>query len=144
MPTGLFPDLIEGHRSRITITLTLLDQALVKFEEWAQGREIQSVFYREENTLNAKERAGILQEINGIRRIMQEFRNDLHLVAHPEDIANNIRAHCYLLWVDVLEMMGQHLRGFGEPARDFVDYLDPKVKQILQYLDNIKILLSRH
>lgn len=85
----------------------------------------------------------MLLEINGIRRIMQEFRKDLHLVAHPEDIAKKIRAHCYLLWVDVLEMMGQHLQGFGEPARDFVDYLDPKVKLILQYLDNIKILLSR-
>ncbi len=51
MKGGLFPDLSEGHRSRIRVTLTLLDEALVKFEEWAQGREIRSLLYFEENSL---------------------------------------------------------------------------------------------
>ncbi len=51
MQEGLIPDLNEAHHSRIRITLTLLDEALVKFEEWAQGREVRSILYREKNTL---------------------------------------------------------------------------------------------
>jgi hypothetical protein len=144
MTEGLFPDLSESHRSRVNITLTLLDKALVKFEEWAQGREVQSVLYREENNLISQERAGILADIASIRRIMQEFRDDLQLKGHPQDSARAIRGHCYILWVDVLEMTGKYLQGFGEPAQEFVDYLDPKVNLILQYLDHIKILLLKH
>jgi hypothetical protein len=138
----LFPDLSEAHRSRIRITLTLLDEALVKFEEWAQGREVRSVLYHEANNLDPDRRAGLLADIAAIRSIMEELRDDLHLEARTQDIAKTIRGHCYILWVDVLEMTGKYLRGFGEPPPELVDYLDPKAHRILQYLDHLKALLT--
>lgn len=144
MHGGLFPYLGEGHRSRIRITLTLLDEALVKFEEWAQGREVRSVLYIEKNTLDSQVRVKLLADIAGIRRIIKELLDDLHLEASPQDIAKTIRGHCYILWVDVLEMTGKYLRGFGEPPQELVDYLDPKANQILEYLDHIKTLLLKH
>lgn len=143
MQGGFIPNLSEAHRSRIRITLTLLDEALVKFEEWAQGREVRSLLYREENTLHREERAALLTDIAGIRRIIKELRDDLHLETCCLDIAKNIRGHCYILWVDILEMTGEYLRGFGEPPPELVDYLDPKAHQILQYLDHIKRLLTK-
>jgi hypothetical protein len=143
MKGGLFPDLSEAHHSRIRITLTLLDEALVKFEEWARGREVRSIFDREKNTLDPDRRAGLLADIASIRRIMQDLRDDLHLRAGSQDIAKTIRGQCYILWVDVLEMTGKYLRGFGEPPPELVDYLDPKAHRILQYLDHLKALLSK-
>ncbi|MEW6659228.1 MAG: hypothetical protein AB1424_11255 [Thermodesulfobacteriota bacterium] len=143
MQVGFIPDLSEAHRSRIRITLTLLDEALVKFEEWARGREVRSILYREENTLDHEKRAELLTDIACIRRIIKELRDDLHLEASSQDIAKTIRGHCYILWVDVLEMTGKYLRGFGEPPPELVNYLDPKAHHILQYLDHIKRLLSK-
>jgi hypothetical protein len=143
MQGGFILNLSEAHRSRIRITLTLLDEALVKFEAWAQGREVRSVLYCEENTLDSERRAGLLADIAGIRLIMQELRDVLHLKASPQDIAKTMRAHCYILWVDVLEMTGKYLRGFGEPPPELVDYLDPKAYRILQYLDHLKALLAK-
>lgn len=142
MKGGLFPDLSEAHRSRIRITLTLLDEALVKFEEWAQGREVRSVLYLETNNLDPDKRAGLLADIAYIRGIIQELRADLHLEAGSQDIAKTMLGHCYILWVDVLEMTGKYLRGFGEPPPELVDYLDPKAHRILQYLDHLKALLT--
>ncbi len=144
MTGGLFPDLSESHRSRIRITLTLLDEALVKFEKWAQGREVRSILYIERNTLAPDEQTKLLANIAGIRRIIRELRDDLSLEASPQDIAKTIRAHCYILWVNILEMTGKYLRGFGEPSQELVDYLDPRANLILQYLDGIKILLVKH
>jgi hypothetical protein len=89
--------------------LTLLDEAPVKFEEWAQGRGVRSVSYREENSLDPERPAGLLTDIVGIRFIMQELRDDLHLEAGSQDIANTMRGHCHILWVDVLEMAGKYL-----------------------------------
>jgi len=143
MQVGFIPNLSEAHRSRIRITLTLLDEALVKFEEWAQGREVRSILYREENTLDHEKRAELLTDIACIRRIIKELRDDLHLETRAQDIAKTIRGHCYILWVDVLEMTGKYLRGFGEPPPELVNYLDPKAHHILQYLDHIKRLLSK-
>ena len=70
-------------------------------------------------------------------------RQNLHLETRPQDIAKTMRAQCYLLWVDVLEISGQYLRGFGEPPPELVDYLDPKAYRILQYLDHLKALLTQ-
>ncbi len=144
MQGGLFPNLKEGHRSRIRATLTLLDEALVKFEEWAQGREVRSLLYTEENTLTPEAREGLLANIAATRRIVEELRDDLHLEATPRDIAKTIRGHCYLLWVDVMEITGKYLRGHGEPPPELVAYLDPRAQQILQCLDHIKVLLAKH
>lgn len=143
MQERIIPNLTEAHSSRIRITLTLLDEALVKFEAWAQGREVRSILYREENTLDPESRAGLLADIACIRRIIQELRDDLHLEAGSQDIAKTMRGYCYILWVDVLEMTGKYLRGFGEPPPELVNYLDPKAYQILQYLDHLKALLTK-
>jgi hypothetical protein len=143
MPAGFIPNLSENHRSKIRITLTILDEALVKFEAWAQGREVCSVLYREENTLDPARRFGLLADIAGIRRLIQELRDDLRLEASSYDVAKTMRGHCYLLWVDVLELTGKYLRGFGEPPPELVNYLDPRAHLILQYLDHIKALLTQ-
>jgi hypothetical protein len=116
----------------------------VKFEEWARGREVRSLLYTEENTLTSEEQGGLLADITAIRGIIQELRDDLHLERAPQDIAKTIRGHCYILWVNVLEMTGKYLRGYGEPPPELVAYLDPRAHQILRYLDHIKVLLAKH
>ena len=143
MPGGAIPNLSAAHQSKIRITLTLLDEALAKFEAWAQGREVHSLLYHETNTLDTESRAGLLAEIASIRGIVQEVQDDLHLKATAQDIAKTIRAQCYFLWVDVLEMTGKYLRGFGEPPPELIDYLDPQAQRILQSLDHIKVLLAK-
>jgi len=141
--SGRFPDPSESHRTRIGITLAILDEALVKFAEWAQGREIRAVLYAEENDLSPRQREEILTGVNGIRQVILELSDTLALEINSQSVIKNILSSCYVLWVDVLESTGKHLRGFGEPSPELVDYLDPKLHQILQYLDHIKVLLSK-
>lgn len=143
MQEGSIPNLSEAHRSRIRITLTLLDEDLVKFEEYAQGREVRSVLYCEKNTLDSGWRNGLLADIAAIRGIMQELRDDLRLKASSQEIAKTMQAHCYILWVDVLEMTGKYLRSFGDPLPQLVNYLDPKAHRILEYLDHLKALPNK-
>jgi len=140
--SAIFPDLRESHRSRIRITLTLLDEALVAFAEWAQGRETRAVLYAEKNDLTPRQQAAILAGVHGMRQIMQEMRANLGLDLNPRSVTKNIQASCDLLWVDVLEMTGKYLKGLGEPSRELVNYLDPNLQKIMQYLDQIKVSLS--
>ena len=122
----------------------ILDEALVKFAEWTQGREVRAVLYAEDNDLSPCQREEILVGVNDIRQIMREMRANLALEINPQSVTKSILAASYILWVDVMEMTGKYLRGFGEPLPQLVDYLDPKANQILEYLDHIKILLLKH
>ena len=67
----MFPDLSESPRSRIRITLTILNEALDKFAERARGREVRAVLYAEENGLSPRQRPEKLTGVDGIRQIMQ-------------------------------------------------------------------------
>jgi len=140
---GLFPNLSESHRSRIRITLSILDEALCKFTEWAQGREVRAILYAEENDLSPRQKEEILADVDGTRQIIRELRDKLELEANLRSVVKTIQASCYILWVDVLEMTGKYLRGFGEPPPELVNYLDPNAHQILKYLDHIKALLLK-
>jgi len=46
----------EGQRRIIEKTLSLLDEVLCEFDEWAKGRKNHSVLYREQNTLSVIQR----------------------------------------------------------------------------------------
>jgi len=142
MQRELFPNLSESHRCSIRITLTLLDEALCRFAEWAQGREVRSVLYAQENDLSTKQREGILADVGGIHQILMELRETLALETKPQSVPRAIRASCYILWVNITEITGRYLRGHGEPPKELVEYLDPKLHRILEYLDHIKRLLS--
>jgi len=141
---GLFPHLSESHRSRIRITLTILDETLDEFAEWGQGREVRSILYAEKNELSPRQKEEILAEVDAMRQVMRRLRDDLELEANAQSVAKNIQASCYILWVDVLEITGKYLRGFGEPSPEFVTYPDPKANCILKSLDHIKVLLLNH
>jgi hypothetical protein len=91
---GMFPHLSESPRSRIRITLTILDETLVKFAEWAQGCEIRAVLYAEENDLSPCQREEILTGVNGIRQIIGELRENLALEINPQRVTKNILASC--------------------------------------------------
>ena len=142
MPRDTPPILSEAQSSRVRITLTLLDEALARFEAWARGREVRAVFYQETNDLAPEQRAGLLADIASIRAIMLELRDFLYLQARPLEVAGTIRGHCYLLWVDVMEITGKYLRGFGAPPPEVIEFLDPKAHQILRLLDHMKMLLT--
>ncbi|MGQ9688147.1 MAG: hypothetical protein ACUVXF_05075 [Desulfobaccales bacterium] len=142
MPAHLPPTLSESHKNRVRITLTLVDEALTTFEAWARGREVRAVFYQETNNLDPDCREAMLADIAAIRMIMKEIRDHLVLESRPLDVAKTIRGHCYLLWVDVMEITGKYLRGFGDPPPDVMEFLDPKAHQILRLLDHMKMMLT--
>jgi hypothetical protein len=143
MTGGLFPNLDDSHRTRIRITLTILDEALSNFAEWAQGRAVRAILYAEDNDLSPRQKEGLLAAVDNIRHIMRELRDELELEINPQSVTKNIQGSCHILWVDVLEMTGKYLRGFGKPPQELVDYLDPRAHQILHYLDQIKSLLLK-
>jgi hypothetical protein len=79
----MFPDLSESHRSRIRITLTILGEALGKFTEWAQGREVRAVLNAEANGLPPRQKYEILSGVLGSEGHHPKLAGALLLVNCP-------------------------------------------------------------
>ena len=127
----------ENFKRGIEITLFVLDEALCEFEQWAQGREQQSVFYSERNTLSAAQRDEILSEVAGMREMLRELQDDLGLEGRICGGANDIWGKCAVLTINLEELKGRHLARYGEPPPGLVEYLDPRIKRLLASLNHI-------
>jgi len=127
----------ENFTRSIETTLVLLDEALCEFQEWAQGREQRSVFYSERNTLSDAQRDAILSEVAGMRQILRELQDDLGLEGRVSGGANTIWGKCAVLSVNLEELKGRHLGRYGKPPRELIEYLDPRIDQLMASLQHI-------
>ena len=71
----------KNHKRAIGATLTLLDEMLCEFKEYAQGREHHGVLYHERNSLSDKQRRGMAAEVAAMRGTMRELKEALRLTA---------------------------------------------------------------
>jgi hypothetical protein len=132
----------ELHLRGISTALALLDETLCAFELWASGREDHGVLYHEQNTLSAQEREEILSAIPQIRQVLEEMRDKLGLQPKVENVASNIWAWCWILMEPLQELEGRHLRRYGEPPAELVEYVDPKVAQLCELLGRVGKIAS--
>ena len=133
----------ETHKHGVATTLQLLDEALCEIAQWAQGREIQSVLYKERNTLSAGQRQAILAEIDRMRVVLQELQETLGLEPAVQDAKSAIRGKCSVLWEHVVELKAKHLRRYGEVPSELADLLDPKADMLIQGLTDILDTVNR-
>lgn len=131
------------HRRGITVTLTLVDETLCEVEQWAKGREIKSVLYKERNSLTEKQKQKMLSEIARMRRTLLAISDALGLEAEVCSAANDVRSKCSGLWEHVAELKAKHLKRYGDVPAELEDFLDPLADQLIEglvhILDAIKI-----
>jgi hypothetical protein len=122
---------LGSHKNGIETTLGLLDETLIEFEAWAHGRENRSVLYQERNTLSENQREKILIQVQKIRAILVEVRDDLDLRTRTGNVARSIVGQSSVLWVSLVELESKHLTRYGEPPDGLAEYLDPKTARLI-------------
>lgn len=137
------PEMSQGHKNSIATTLTILDEALCEFEQWAQGREIKSIFYREQNELQPDQREAIKNQVAKIREKLLEMREGLQLEVTPRSVAQRIWSQCSMLWVNLIEVTSKHLRGYGEVPAALAEYLDPRVAELIELTNEIAGIIKK-
>jgi hypothetical protein len=147
MSSSIFREtLCEGrqtHKRGISITLTILDETLCEVEQWANGRELRSVFYRERNALSSRQKEDILAEIGRMRSLLQELQETLGLEPAVQDVGAAIRGKCAGLWEHIVELKSKYLARYGEVPAGLGDYLDPRADQLIQGITHILDALKR-
>ncbi|MGO9568713.1 MAG: hypothetical protein ACLP5H_14345 [Desulfomonilaceae bacterium] len=127
----------DNHIRGISTTLSLLDEGLCEFEQWARGHEVTSVLYEVRNTLSAVQRQLIAQRVAKMRVMLKEIRDTLNLEGAVHRVDKMIAGSCAVLWVSVVELESDHLRRYGQLPHGLAEYLDPKVAVLNEDLQHI-------
>jgi len=136
-------DLSQGQKCRITTTLAILDEALCEFEQWAEGREMKSIFYREQNELQPDQREAIKNRVVRIREKLRELRDGLQIEVNSRSAVQRIWSQCSILWVSLIEVTSKHLKGYGDVPGELSDYLDPKVAELIALTNEIAAVIKK-
>lgn len=133
----------ENFKNRIATTLLLLDEAICEFEQWANGRENKSVLYSERNNLSKDQRQEILLKIGEMQEVLKELQHELGLATKIHSGAQDIWGKCAVLSVNLEELKGKHLVGYGNPPKEMSEYLDPRIDRLIASVDYIFRLVEK-
>ncbi len=127
----------QSHRRAISVTLTLFDEALCGFDRWAEGQEVQSVFFEILNPLSDEQRKRLLIELADLRKLLLEIRDFLGLDRAVNSASKMIVGECAVMWSPIVELEGRYLKGYGEVPTALEEYLNPKANQLIEGLRRI-------
>ena len=127
----------DNQKRSIASSLSLLDEVLCLFEEYAHGREIHSVCYEERNDLTPEQRAKLRSQIETVRAHMKQMKRDLNLPSEVKDVGRLIWGRSAGFWEVMAEMQSKHLKGYGEISPSLAEYLDPRAETLLQCMQTI-------
>jgi hypothetical protein len=132
--------LSENHRRGIVAALLLLDRMLCEVEQYAQGREVHSVFYVEHNALAPDQRTSLLAEIAPMRDLLRELKDSLGLKTETEDVGRKIWGECSTFWEVLVETKSRFLKRYGPPPEGLAEYLDPRIDALIGHLRTLTAL----
>jgi hypothetical protein len=129
--------LSDNHRRGIVAALLLCDRMLCEVEQYAQGREVRSVFYVERNALSPSHRTSLSAEIAHMRHLLQELKDGLGLETEAQDVGRRIWGECSTFWEVLVETKSRFLKRYGQPPEGLADYLDPRIDALIGHLRNL-------
>jgi len=121
--------------------LQLLDETFCEFEQWARGRGVESVLYEERNTLSADQRKKLSAEVTRMRGLLEEVRDALGLEKQVQTAGQAIWSRCLTLSEQLSELDAKHLRRYGKPPSALMEYLDPKVAEMLEGVKRVSSMV---
>ena len=127
----------DNHRRGISATLGYLSETLAHFRRWAEGCEVSSVLYVEENHLSPPQRVQILLIIDQIEDEIRDICGKMKLKAQKVDVARVMEVKCGFLWEGIEELRGHSLLRYGEVSLELSDYMNLEVIRLVELLTTL-------
>lgn len=120
----------ENHIRGISVTLSLLDEDLWEFHQWAKGQEIRSVLYEVRNPLSAVQRQLIADRVAKMLEVLGEIKDTLNLEGSVHQADKMIVSSCVAQRAALAEIETGRLRRYGEVPVGLSKYIDSVVKAL--------------
>ena len=133
----------DNHRRSISSTLGLLDERLCRFERWARGGTAKGPLYKERDDLDEDQKQALVAQIAAACATLAEMREVLGLKQQEASVTKLIGSQCDWFWEFLVQLESKQLNRYGEVSPHLAAYLDPKVKLLIEHVDEISSIARR-
>lgn len=135
--------LSTDHRRALCSRLTLIDETLCRIEAWARGRAVQSVFYREVNSLTAAQSERLLKVTAAAKAQLGLIQKTFALEPQVVNASNDVWAGCALIREQLADLESRRLRTYGPIAASLGRSLDAEIHSLAQHLDRLSGVVTQ-
>lgn len=132
----------ENQRRTLAAALTLLDEVVCLFGEYAAGREVHGVMVNETNRLTADQRRRLQAEIEGISSQMRRMKDDLGMPTRTRDVTMKLRGQAASAWAMLSDAKSARLGAYGAVAPELAAYVDRSFEDLAQRLLSLSAILG--
>ncbi len=139
MTRGRIP-LNENHRRALSSTLSILDETLCTFERMLEGKGESGVLHSERDDIDESRKKLIKTEIEALRAILVNVRDELGLRKETRRFSMTIWASCACLLDQLAELEPENMQRYGDVPPSFPSYFAPLLREMMRRLSAISAL----
>lgn len=132
----------ERHRRIIELRMRSFEEALIEIQRLVSTKDEQGIFYRMHNPLSASARRELLEKIEQIKQVLLALKEEFGFSNYNEDIVSRVRGILSYEWTVLCDTESKRLRGYGDPAPELTQVLDPYVARLIALVEEMNICLN--
>lgn len=114
----------DNVRDYIFTLLYFLDKDLCELELYARGQRVDSLLYKQRNDFSEEERQKLLQDLAAMKLALIKAKEHLRLGKKVHDLRKVMSSKAFMLMVNMRELEGGKLRGYGPVDEHMADYVE--------------------
>jgi hypothetical protein len=131
----------QNHLRVIAVGLYTLEKSLERVEETLTAGHKEKITYKLNDYADDKVRNTALQDIEQIRNIIRDLKNELKLQPKEESITSKVRGEAAHMWERLCDLGSSGLNRYGETPKDLADFLGPRVEELIEITLRIQNLM---
>ncbi|GEM_PF-1832223 len=131
-------EISPNHQRVIVVGLYMLEKSLERIEEALITEDRGRITYKVNEHLDGEVRNSILQDIEKMRNIIRDLKNELNLQAQEESIARRVRGEAAHIWEALCDMGSRGLDRYGKMPKELADFWDPKIDELIEMILRIE------
>jgi hypothetical protein len=120
----------------------MLEKSLERIWETLTAGDKERITYKVNNCPDKQVQNAVLQDVEKIRKIIRDLKDELNLRSEEESIARKIRGEAAHMWEMLSDMNSSGLDRYGKTPKELADFWDPKVEELIEISLRIRYLID--
>jgi hypothetical protein len=125
-------EISPNHQRVIGVGLYLLEKSLERIEDALITVDKERITYKVNDHLDDEVRNSVLQDIEQMRKIIRDLKDELNLQTQEESVVRRVRGEAAHIWEALSDMRSSGLDRYGKTPKELADFWDPKVEELIE------------
>lgn len=131
----------ESHKRNITSSISYVEELLYEIKSSLYNKK--GIFFKIINDIDKSQSEKIKCKIEEIFKKIKRLKDELQLTKKEIISSTIISSRCVAIWEDLCDVESKKLKRYGEISKEFSEYFDPIIKELIKDNDEILDLVKK-